>query len=777
MFNNIILNVAIGMVFLYLLYSLLVTIVGEMISSWLSLRARTLKKAITRMLIDENPEKQDFKFGELKQYLFNALKYLKEFFRKKPKESENNFLDRFYNAPSIKYTSEGAKKITTFQSKNPSYITNENFAQTIIHLFRNKGNGQTDSDKVDFCLKFNTLRIQPQTLSYLTNLFTDSGKDINLFAQKLNNWFQETMDRTKGWYKRKTNLISFILGFVIAVSFNVDSIKIVRLLAKDENARDQLVSLGIAASKDSLKFKPYINAMGDSVTSQSMIDSAYKNISSDIKNANYVLGLGWDFSNLTCIDSTCPIVLSGFLKDTILKQIFCLNDTIKLVEKNLAADAGDNDSLKVIISKCKKRRQNYINVLNDSLKTGFISVSYIISSNGKWRVFGEKKSGWFAKLSFILDQSLPWKESFWGFLITALMLSLGAPFWFDLLKKLVALRGAGVNPDEKPKDKENKGNVINHSQILSKHVTTTETPVDTALRIYGDDIKKEKGVLNVAKGYYKNSDGETEKCLQVNVDNEETKIRIQTKYSELRIDENNFVHLNVLITGKPVLLASNLSEFKSPEIAIANQTQINGWGTICCVASDLYSNHKYLLSCFHVMNGSRNWYSVDNNKNIINSKKGTISIEYTGYLNEKLDVAKALISLDTAKEYSKFNNPSKTKIVTEDDIYKTDVKISSAASGDVKGIIVHNSWKDEFEYEISDTNYLKHQLIDLIAISNVSNDGKLNTITQKGDSGSLVTDTDGNAVGIVVAGDNSHTFAVKMDTVLSSLSLKLESIV
>ena len=36
-----------------------------------------------------------------------------------------------------------------------------------------------------------------------------------------------------------------------------------------------------------------------------------------------------------------------------------------------------------------------------------------------------------------------------GIILTALAARQGAPIWFDLLKRLVNLRGTGVNPDEK----------------------------------------------------------------------------------------------------------------------------------------------------------------------------------------------------------------------------------------------------------------------------------------------------------------------------------------
>lgn len=47
-------------------------------------------------------------------------------------------------------------------------------------------------------------------------------------------------------------------------------------------------------------------------------------------------------------------------------------------------------------------------------------------------------------------QSMSWAEwamKFLGWIVTALAVSLGAPFWFDLLKKLVNIRGSGRKPE------------------------------------------------------------------------------------------------------------------------------------------------------------------------------------------------------------------------------------------------------------------------------------------------------------------------------------------
>ena len=54
MFNSVILEIVIGLIFIYLLYSLLATVVQEIISTKFSLRAKILENAVSRMLEDGN---------------------------------------------------------------------------------------------------------------------------------------------------------------------------------------------------------------------------------------------------------------------------------------------------------------------------------------------------------------------------------------------------------------------------------------------------------------------------------------------------------------------------------------------------------------------------------------------------------------------------------------------------------------------------------------------------------------------------------------------------
>jgi len=81
------------------------------------------------------------------------------------------------------------------------------------NILSDKGSGKNKNDQVDFSLRFNTLHIDAETLRHLKNLLNNSGNDVNIFHDKLMDWFTETMDRCSGWYKRRLKLILFWFGF------------------------------------------------------------------------------------------------------------------------------------------------------------------------------------------------------------------------------------------------------------------------------------------------------------------------------------------------------------------------------------------------------------------------------------------------------------------------------------------------------------------------------------------------------------------------------------
>ena len=98
MFNSVALDVFIGLIFIYLLYSLLATVVQELIASYMGLRAKQLEKAIARMLNDEVLQVKDV----------NLFYRLWTQFKRIIKIDSVPYLDKdlsqaFYKHPLIKY--------------------------------------------------------------------------------------------------------------------------------------------------------------------------------------------------------------------------------------------------------------------------------------------------------------------------------------------------------------------------------------------------------------------------------------------------------------------------------------------------------------------------------------------------------------------------------------------------------------------------------------------------------------------------------------------------
>ena len=50
--------------------------------------------------------------------------------------------------------------------------------------------------------------------------------DLSRVQENVETWFNDSMERVAGWYKRKTQTLTFALALVFTVALNVDSIMI-----------------------------------------------------------------------------------------------------------------------------------------------------------------------------------------------------------------------------------------------------------------------------------------------------------------------------------------------------------------------------------------------------------------------------------------------------------------------------------------------------------------------------------------------------------------------
>ena len=292
-----ILDVVIGLVFVYLLYSMLATIVQEFIATLFSFRAKVLERAIFRMLED----------GKLFDRRFSSIKAL--FKKESPFSKGRNLVTLFYEHPTVKYLSEGKR------NDKPSYISKEYFSRVIIDLLRGENIKQGDDIKPliekalsDGIIPGTEIRIGEETLKQLRSLWFESEGEVQKLRTLLEEWFDATMQRCSGWYKAKTQYILLFIGLVTAIVFNVDTIAITGKLQKDPALRESMVQQADKFIKDHPKLydKGLQKIKQTDTTKLAKTDSALMDrgtmliqkadslVKTDLTKTNGLLGLGWE---------------------------------------------------------------------------------------------------------------------------------------------------------------------------------------------------------------------------------------------------------------------------------------------------------------------------------------------------------------------------------------------------------------------------------------------------------------------------------------------------
>lgn len=210
MFGSNVLEVAIGIGFVYSFMSLICSTINEQVIARLfALRSKTLADGIKTMLND--PKGQ----GVAKDFYNHPL--IKGMARQ-------GVFDRAIDKmPMINKVIGGDGK--------PSYISSTTFALVIKDL------GATNPNAIPPALKALQDQARGDVQQELTNIVK---------------WFEETMGRVSGWYKRKVQLILLALALIIAVYLNVDTISLINSLSNNAILRASIVSAAQGTNKSSL---------------------------------------------------------------------------------------------------------------------------------------------------------------------------------------------------------------------------------------------------------------------------------------------------------------------------------------------------------------------------------------------------------------------------------------------------------------------------------------------------------------------------------------------
>lgn len=247
------LEVVAGLLLIILFYSLLATVIMELISGFFSLRARHLERVLRGILSSQDKREE--------------------------------ILDAFKAHPIYQQL---AGRFTGKQSP-PSYLGSTTFRSILLNVISTRDTGDTLAEKIDGLPDENLKKI-------LRQLWEEAGHIRENFQDNIEKWYNDVMDRASGWYRRNTVKILLALGLIIAVVFNVDILTVYsRLVQSSQADLEQLTALAqtvaqqelAGARPDSLGLSPSPELVA---TNRDLLNM----LSEDIRDLRNPLGIGWE---------------------------------------------------------------------------------------------------------------------------------------------------------------------------------------------------------------------------------------------------------------------------------------------------------------------------------------------------------------------------------------------------------------------------------------------------------------------------------------------------
>lgn len=322
-----ILEVAVGLVFVWLVISVATMELQNRISAALNWRGDYLQRSILSMLKDK------------------AL------------------MEKFYQHPlilelSLKDKNGNFLRDRSGQIRRPEFIPNLTFANVAMEVIMNAGKEGADVpidtmsiDEMKASMK--ALGEKNPPLAKMTHyLFPNLEKTVDNIELKMaeyrkntENWFNDVMSQTSNWYKIRAQWVAFWIGIVFAIVLNIDTLQVAQKLWQEPTVRAVLVAQAQA------------EAQNDQPTSNGLATARNLNIP-----------LGWTTTSLTT--KSCK--------------------GVSLINYQLVIHSG---------GEC-------------------LAVTSLPSLNNGW--------GLVVKL--------------FGYLLSGAAAAQGAPFWFDVLRKLVGVK-------------------------------------------------------------------------------------------------------------------------------------------------------------------------------------------------------------------------------------------------------------------------------------------------------------------------------------------------
>ena len=148
------------------------------------------------------------------------------------KDGPNDYAARVLGHPLITATAPEGEK--------PAYIAARMFAAALLDVV---APADPNQPRTIASLRAGVSQIpQAKLRATLLNMIDTAGGDVNAVREKIEHWYDDTMARVSGWYKRTAQKIIFVAGLILCAAVNADTIMIVKELWNDQALRSAAVA-------------------------------------------------------------------------------------------------------------------------------------------------------------------------------------------------------------------------------------------------------------------------------------------------------------------------------------------------------------------------------------------------------------------------------------------------------------------------------------------------------------------------------------------------------
>jgi hypothetical protein len=249
MFDFPALDVAIGLLFLYLVLALVCSTVNEAISTALGMRARFLQLGLVNLL-SASPNPTDEGRAALRKLFGHPL--VQTLVR--PKRGLDPATDpteptKWWRKPPY-----------------PSYLPSRTFVAALTDLARDTAAWRAEAkpeqaeaavERMNAAAEEFERAIASIPNTHLSEallaVYRSVGRDASKFHRAAEQWFDDAMERVSGWYKRRVQIFLLMIATVTVFLLNADSLTAGRVLWRDDAVRAAVLKKAEAAAEGDLE--------------------------------------------------------------------------------------------------------------------------------------------------------------------------------------------------------------------------------------------------------------------------------------------------------------------------------------------------------------------------------------------------------------------------------------------------------------------------------------------------------------------------------------------